>query len=142
HRVEKIILAPEMVQRVVFAGEDAGSLVFGQREDATRPQADREYRPADNGRDDPLESTAVYGQFGFENRMFVVQDGPTPGGDCAEGAGRLWRRDFAKPGKSFGDAFHPEGTVRVQKDIFGSIIAQESQDLVTQFALQFGFEPV
>jgi hypothetical protein len=37
HCVEKIILAPEMVQRVVFAGEDAGSLVFGQREDATRP---------------------------------------------------------------------------------------------------------
>src|SRR5215831_16613044 len=62
HGVEKIILAPEMVQRVVFAGEDAGSLVFGQREDATRPQTDCEYRPTDDGRDDPLESTAVYRQ--------------------------------------------------------------------------------
>ena len=45
-------------------------------------------------------------------------------------------------GQTFGDAFHPEGAVRVQKDVFGSIIAQESQDLVTQFALQLGFEPV
>jgi hypothetical protein len=74
--------------------------------------------------------------------MFMVQDGPAPGSDCAEGAGGLRCRDFAKPGKAFGDAFHPEGAVRVQKDVFGSIIAQESQDLVTQFALQLGFKPI
>jgi hypothetical protein len=131
-----------MVQRVVFAGEDTGGFVFGQWEDPTGPQTNREYRSADHWRNDALESTAVYREFGFENRMFMVQDGASPGGDRAEGAGGLRRWDLAKPNETFGDAFHPEGAVRVQEDVFGSIIAQESQDLVTQFALQLGFEPV
>jgi hypothetical protein len=72
----------------------------------------------------------------------MVQDGTSPRGYCAEGAGGLRRGDLAKPNEASGDPFDPEGAVRVQKDVFGSIIAQESQDLVTQFALQFGFEPI
>jgi hypothetical protein len=74
--------------------------------------------------------------------MFMVQDGTAPGGDCAEGAGGLRSRDLAKPNETFSNAFHPEGALRIQKDVFGSITAQESQDLVTQFALQLGFEPI
>ena len=114
---------------VVFATEDAAGFVFGQREDPTGPQADREYWPADDGRNDPLESAAIYRQFGFENRMFVVQHSAAPGGDCAEGTGGLCRRNLTEPHEPFGDAFDPEGAVRIQKDVFGSIIAQESQNL-------------
>jgi len=131
-----------VIQRVVFAAEDARRFVFNERKDPTRPQANCEYRPADNRRNDALESTAVYREFGFENRMLMVEDRAAPSGDFAEGAGGLRCRDFAKPDETFADAFHPEGAVRIQKDIFGSIIAQESQDLITQFALQLSFEPV
>ena len=55
-------------------------------------QADREYRPPHDGRNDTFEAAAVERKFRLENRPLVIHDGSLPGGDGVQRARRLgWR---------------------------------------------------
>jgi hypothetical protein len=59
----------------------------------------------------------------------------------AESARRLGRWEFAKTDKTFAHSFDPKRTIGVQQDVFGAIVTQRAEDLASEFAFQFGFEP-
>jgi hypothetical protein len=55
--------------------------------------------------------------------VVVIQDGTAPSRYGAQGTRSLRRRDFAGSGETFTHSLNPEKTVRIQKDVFGAVVA-------------------
>jgi hypothetical protein len=123
HFVKKIILTPDVIQGIAFSGQDASSFVLVELKDPAWSQANGEDRVPHYRRDDSFKAAPIDRQFGFQDGVVVIQDGTAPSRYGAQGTRSLRRRDFAGSGETFTHSLDPEKTVRIQKDVFGAVVA-------------------
>ena len=71
--------------------------------------------------------------------MLVIEDGATPGCNGAERTGRLGRRNFAEPAEAFAHALHPQSAIGIQENVFGPIVIEKGEHLISEFPSQLGF---
>ena len=123
----KAVPLTNAIQRVGLASKNSRLFILGEREDFLRPQSNRENRPAHDGRNDTFEAAAIEREFGFENRPLMVHYRTLPGGNGIESTGRLGRRHVSNMLKTLAHPFHPKRGIRIEDDIFGSLIVEQTR---------------
>ena len=63
-----------------------------------------------------------------------------PGCNGIESTRRLGRRHESNVLKTLAHPFHPKRGIRIEDDIFGSLIVEQLEYRISKFAPQFGFE--
>src|SRR6266851_1484776 len=105
----KVTAATMYVERIIFPGEDASSLVLIQAEDLPRPQPNSENRLSDYRGGDALETAAIDRKLGFQDGVLMIQNGSAPGGNGAKRARSPCWRHIAEPDEPLAHTLYPEG---------------------------------
>src|SRR6266851_7866852 len=127
HGRGKILAATMPVEWIIFLSDNAPSLVLVQAEDLPGPKPNRENRLTDYRGRDALETAAVDGKLGFQDRVLMIQNSSAPGGNCPKRARRPCWRHIAEPEETLAAALYPEGRVRIEYDVLGTVIPEERE---------------
>ena len=140
HIFDKAVPLTNVIQRVGLASKNSCLFVLGEREDFLWPQSNRENGPTHDGRNDTFEPAAIEREFGLKNRPLMVHYRTLPGCNGIQSTRRLGRRHESNVLKTLAHPFHPKRGIRIEDDIFGSLIVEQLEYRVSKFAPQFGFE--
>src|SRR6267378_1205582 len=95
------------VERIIFPGDNAPDLVLVQAKDLPRPKPHSENRLSDHGSRDGLETAAIDRKLGFQNGVFMIQNGSAPCGNGPKRAGGSCWRHIAEPDETLAHTLCP-----------------------------------
>src|SRR6266850_2054390 len=131
-----------LVERIIFPGDNAPDLVLVQAKDLPRPKPNSENRLSDHWSRDALETAAIDRKLGFQNGVFMIQNGSAPGGDGSKGARGSCGRHIAEPDEPLAHPLYPEGRVRIEHDVLGALIPEQREHLIAKLSTKLHLEPI